>query len=412
MFSNVSIQRWRQFRSIEIELHDRLTILTGANGAGKTTILNMLNRHFGWNTKFISTPRRKKELVEYFSDYWSGEVPESDRTAPQDGHRQIGTITYRDGATARIRVPSEVTQEYKIQIDGQQALQGLFVSSHRPVFFYQRVEQIPTAPSARQQLLDQYLNEVRSRYSGGGRVQSPSYRLKEALISLAVFGFGNDVVTPNPQYQRTFEGFQEVLRTVLPDKFGFQRLSIEMPEVVLETQSNRFSLDAVSGGISAIIDLCWQIYMYSLEHSEFVVVIDEPENHLHPELQQTLLATLIEAFPTAQFIIATHNPFMVSSVPDSNVYVLRFDEDLNVFSEQLDVINRAGTANEILREVLGLEFTVPIWADRKLQELVERFSSTNLDEPKLAELRIELAEIGFSDALPKVLTDLVGRDQE
>ena len=223
MFNSVSIQRWRQFRSIEIELHDRLTILTGANGAGKTTILNMLNRHFGWNTKFISTPRRKKELVEYFSDYWSGEVPESDRTAPQDGHRQIGTITYRDGATARIRVPSEVAQEYKIQIDGQQAIQGLFVSSHRPVFFYQRVEQIPTAPSARQQLLDQYLNEVRSRYSGGGRVQSPSYRLKEALISLAVFGFGNDVVTPNPQYRRTFEGFQEVLRTVLPDKFGFPK---------------------------------------------------------------------------------------------------------------------------------------------------------------------------------------------
>ena len=185
-----------------------------------------------------------------------------------------------------------------------------------------------------------------------------------------------------------------------------------MPEVVLETQSNRFSLDGVSGGISAIIDLCWQIYMYSLEHSEFVVVIDEPENHLHPELQQTLLATLIEAFPTAQFIIATHNPFMVSSVPDSNVYVLRFDEDLNVFSEQLDVINRAGTANEILREVLGLEFTVPIWADRKLQELVDRFSSTKLDEQNLAELRRELAEIGFTDALPKVLADLVGRDQE
>jgi predicted ATPase len=34
-FKRLKIDGWRQFQSIDIELHPRLTIITGANGAGK-----------------------------------------------------------------------------------------------------------------------------------------------------------------------------------------------------------------------------------------------------------------------------------------------------------------------------------------------------------------------------------------
>lgn len=138
-----------------------------------------------------------------------------------------------------------------------------------------------------------------------------------------------------------------MLNTVLPPQLRFQRLVVEVPEVVLQTESGPFSLDAVSGGVSTIIDLTWQIYMYSLEHDEFAVIIDEPEDHLHPELQLRLLPTLMQAFQSFQFIISTHDPFMVSSVPDSNVYVLRFDDARRVASQELDFINKGGTANDV-----------------------------------------------------------------
>ena len=406
MFEQIKIHRWRQFRDIDIKFHDQLTILTGANGAGKTTILNMLNRHFGWNLAFISTPRKRKELIEYFSDFWSGDLPQNQVDAPRN-QSTIGEIRYKNGNVANLRIPHNVSHEYQIEISNQQPVQGIFVSSHRPVFFYQRVTNIPTEPSARQQLLDKYLNEIRGRYSSGVRIQSPSYRLKEALISLAVFGYGNEVVTPNSDYRKTLEGYQEILKIVLPHKIGFERLSIEMPEVVLETRSGNFSLDAVSGGISAILDLTWQIYLYSLEHEQFTVIIDEPENHLHPELQQSLLANLIEAFSRTQFIIATHNPFMVSSVPDSNVYVLRFDGNDRVYSESLDLVNKAGTANEILRDVLGLDFTLPLWASQRLDELVNQYSSKVLTEQVIADLRNDLTELGLYHVLPETLARII-----
>jgi hypothetical protein len=236
-------------------------------------------------------------------------------------------------------------------------------------------------------------------------------RLKEALISLAVFGPGNEVVSPNPEYARTFRGFQEILRIVLPPKLGFERLHIEMPDVVLHTATGNFSLDAVSGGVSSILDLAWQIYMYSTEHPEFAVVIDEPENHLHPELQQTLMPALLEAFPGAQFIIATHNPFMVTSVPDSNVYVLRFGDDRRVVSELLDTVNKAGTSNETLRDVLGLDYTLPLWASKALEEITARYSELELSSENLRNLAADLRQLGLSEALPDTVDRIVGQDE-
>src|SRR5690606_246141 len=100
---------------------------------------------------------------------------------------------------------------------------------------------------------------------------SPSYRLKASLISLATFGYGNQVVAPNVEAMRTFEGFVEVLRNVLPPDIGFRDLSIRLPDVVLECDSGDFSLDAASGGIAAIVDMSWQIYIKSLISSSFVV---------------------------------------------------------------------------------------------------------------------------------------------
>lgn len=83
--------------------------------------------------------------------------------------------------------------------------------------------------------------------------------------------------------------------------------------------------------------------MFADTSESFVAVIDEPENHLHPELQKSFLGNLIRAFPNVQFIVATDNPFMITSQKDSNVYVLNYDEQHKVYSLKLDHINRADT---------------------------------------------------------------------
>ena len=96
------------------------------------------------------------------------------------------------------------------------------------------------------------------------------------------------------------------------------------------------------------------------------MLIDEPENHLHPSLQRALLPGLVKAFPQAQFIAATHNPFVVTSVQESNVVVLDF-VDGRVESTQLkdEEVDRSATVNQVLTDVLGVPFPAPLWVEHR-----------------------------------------------
>lgn len=421
MISRLQLQGWRQFKSIDIRFHPRLTVLTGANGAGKTSLLNLVSRHFGWPSGFVSTPKlsNRSSTPSYSADYWdltddddntnAGFSKNLDPVSPRivGPLIRIGSIEYVGGDQSPVLVPeASVGSTYDVQIPQQRALEGLHIPSHRPTYSYQQVQHIPTVPRRRAEVFSQYSNLVRQKFMGQHVQWSPHYYLKETLIALAVFGYGNSAVEADAESAKLFEGFQDVLRRMLPPTLGFTRLVVRAPEVILETATGPFSLDALSGGAAAVVDLAWQIYMFLASGSSFVVTLDEPENHLHPELQRRVLADLIASFPTVQFIVATHSPFVVGSVPESNVYVLNYDEESRVNSTLLDTVNKAGTANEILRDVLGLDFTLPIWVESQLSELVARYSAVEFTNENVNILRADLKRLGMSHLIPATIAKI------
>lgn len=418
MFTRIRIEDWRQFSNIDITFHEHLTVLTGANGAGKTTILNLLSKSTGWNPQFVSSfEKDEKGVAKYFNSLKKIghklfiRSTSTENILPNDN--KLGELEFSDGTIADLILPKSVTNgTYNIEIRGGRTEKGVYVNSHRPNFPYKAVKSVPTSVATRQQIYNKY-NEfnktfVFDTFRNANEVSATSL-IKETLASLAIFGYGNPSVIPNETARNLFEGYVNILKIVLPPKLGFERISVNVPEVILCTKTGDFPIDAVSGGISSIIDITWQLYMFADTSESFVALIDEPENHLHPELQKSFLGNLIKAFPNVQFIVATHNPFMITSQKDSNVYVLNYNEQNKVYSLKLDYVNRAGTSNAILRDVLGIDSTMPTWAAEELDSIIEKYSNCDLSQNNLAYLREELSSIGLADYIPESIAQIAGR---
>jgi hypothetical protein len=328
-FQNLRIFGWRQFASVELEFHEQLTVITGANGSGKSTLLNLLSRHLGSERPYLAVPKRNPNGI---LSYLTGQVRSSwwsrfwDSKSPQN---EIGELAYSNGVRSKTSVPDQVGASYQINYSNQQApIYGVAIGSHRLLSGYQAVPNIPFNGLPPDQASATFAHELNHRYVGSWSGTSLMYQLKAALAAWAAIGEGNSVFQSDPRQKTAFDGFLRVLQEVLPESLGFITVAIRPPDVVLITRTGEFLIDAASGGITTIIEIAALIYAKSISAEvagkRFVVTIDEPENHLHPSLQRSLFPNLIRAFPKVQFIAATHSPFVVSSLKNSNVYVLRY----------------------------------------------------------------------------------------
>jgi energy-coupling factor transporter ATP-binding protein EcfA2 len=94
-----------------------------------------------------------------------------------------------------------------------------------------------------------------------------------------------------------------------------------------------------------------------------VVFIDEVEAHLHPSMQREILPILTEFFPTLQFVVATHSPAVIASIPRATVVDL--GSRAVVASEDLVGV-RYGA---ILKGYFGVEDDVDVDTHDKLDHL-------------------------------------------
>ena len=108
LFKRLSLNKWKQFETIDIDFHDRLTVLTGANGSGKTTILHLLARHFGWGFQELATPSKDTAtgVIKFFSRLFK-------RDQNLDEDPIIGNITYDNDETANLRINNGVNRKTK-----------------------------------------------------------------------------------------------------------------------------------------------------------------------------------------------------------------------------------------------------------------------------------------------------------
>lgn len=299
-------------------------------------------------------------------------------------------------------------REPHMQID------GLNIPSHRHPYTYEKVDSIPVHASDTNELIKDYFESIKKRALNYADAESPIITMKKSIISLALFSESRQFVEGNTAFKDMIYKFNEILRKILPEHIKFNSLYIGVGEVVLETESGNFLLDAVSGGIGALIDIAWQIFIVDYDTDKYIVLIDELENHLHPSMQREILPKLLETFPKAQFVVSTHSPFVINSVIDCSVFALKYNNKNMVDSHHLDFNNDSGDAFEILKEVLGVSVTMPIWMEKELNDTItqiENKAPSSLTIEDYNKLKKDLSEKGLSHKLPDLLNLLMENEK-
>ncbi|SOU86935.1 AAA family ATPase [Tenacibaculum dicentrarchi] len=67
--------------------------------------------------------------------------------------------------------------------------------------------------------------------------------------------------------------------------------------------------------------------LFKLNTKDSIILMDEPERSLYPDMQMSLMEHYQNLAPDAQFIVATHSPFIAASFEPEERFILYFDED-------------------------------------------------------------------------------------
>ena len=138
-----------------------------------------------------------------------------------------------------------------------------------------------------------------------------------------------------------FEDFESLMRQIYQDdhltlEFNYRDYSFKIC-----TEGKQFKFTEVSDGFAAVLDIVADLILKMQDDSsltrsyqkEGIVLIDEIETHLHLALQKVIMPLLTKVFPNIQFIITTHSPFVLSSMPNAVAYDLEHQEVLDNLTE-------------------------------------------------------------------------------
>lgn len=300
-------------------------IITGKNGSGKTVLLNAIS-------DFLNIIKNDKSAdflgYEKGLESWNNILKNA---ADEHGKMQ---------AQQQIDYFSKQIENLYGKIDLQSDLLGSIIEKYNRgefvIAFYQADRKVK---------MSEPKNPTKPVYNKKGDVKDTAtsqflnflsdLKIQEALAR------NEKQMKEADEINAWFEDFEGMMRQIYQDdnlslEFNYRDYSFKIC-----TEGKKFKFTEVSDGFAAVLDIVADLILKmqddnSLTRSyqkEGIVLIDEIETHLHLALQKVIMPLLTKVFPNIQFIITTHSPFVLSSMPNAVAYDLEHQKVLDNLTE-------------------------------------------------------------------------------
>lgn len=344
-------------RALTIVPHDKMNIICGPNGIGKTTLLESVGHLFsagGTNIlkRHVSSERGLVKASLFQAPFGIDNAEYSLNTFEPDKEDHIG---------GQHRLSDHVISLKTTRTFGYQPLQSVSRDTQKPenVLFTEARNGI-SLKDVKNWFVNRYL------YSAH----------KDALRAAQI---------------KNFELAKSCFSKLNTD-FKFLRVDAGTNEIMVSTPSGNLYYEYLSSGFKSCLSILFGV-IKEIEYrfadtiaSDFkgLVLIDELELHLHPDWQSKIVGVLTDTFPEVQFFVTTHSPHIIQSAAPETIIALEQSGD-GVQQRTLPISNygfNGWTIEEVLADVMGMKDTrTSIFVDT-VREFNKALNEENIQKAK------------------------------
>jgi len=378
----LKLTNFRGIDKMELDFDPKVNVIFGANGAGKSTILDALAISLSWAANRIkhSTSSGKPIIerdIKNGTSFSSLEI-KTDFASWKIVKNKKGRGS--PGGKSNFSELKEFVESIQNRLEYNDNNMGL------PLFVYYPVNRAVVDIPLR--IRKKHNFDVFSAYDealdGGASFRAffEWYREKEDLENEMRLNSPDNIAIMMDYHLQTVRSAWEAF---LPE---FKNFRVRRNPLRLEVEKNgeKVSVDQLSDGekilITVVGDLARRLAIANpglnnpLE-CKAIVLIDEIDLHLHPAWQRMVIEKFPTVFPNCQFIVTTHSPHVLTHTTVERL--IKLTQDNMKIDWERPVESYGKNTDRVLEDLMGLDTTRPDGVTEGLTEIHKLISNSELE---------------------------------
>ena len=343
----LTLHNFKCFENLELEFHPNLTVIVGANGSGKTSVLEAAA--IAVSTLFVKMDRLSGRSIDKIQAHLKAfSIGSTKDVQPQYPVTvKASAVIEKEEATwsRSLNKPAGSTTviDAKEIIDigarFQERLRKGDTSLILPVIAYYGTGRLWDYHREKQN--DVF--ETNNRSNGYIDCVDGTANIKLMMnwfSKMTVQKYQNQELGAGdiPELETVYSAMESCYQRITGSDFVKIQYSMATRELEVAYKDPsgklmRIPINQLSDGykstISLVADIAYRMAVLNPQllgdvcrETEGIILIDEVDLHLHPTWQQRILKDLTEIFPKVQFIVSTHAPAVISTVKSENIVML------------------------------------------------------------------------------------------